>query len=141
MEAIHHETTHEDVFLCIPPLYHTGAKMHWFGSLFTGSKGVLLKGNSPKAIFDAVSQERCTIVWLLVPWCQDILAALDRGDLKLEDYQLSQWRLMHIGAQPVPPSLIKHWMSYFPPSPVRHQLRPVRVHRTGLRPPGPGQSP
>lgn len=114
MEAIHHETTHEDVFLCIPPLYHTGAKMHWFGSLFTGSRAVLLKGNSPKAIFDAISQERCTIVWLLVPWCQDILAALDRGDLKLEDFQLSQWRLMHIGAQPVPPSLIKHWMGYFP---------------------------
>ena len=114
MEAIHHDTTHDDVFLCIPPLYHTGAKMHWFGSLFTGSKAVLLKGNSPKAIFQAVSQEHCTIVWLLVPWCQDILAALDRGELKLEDYQLSQWRLMHIGAQPVPPSLIKHLMRYFP---------------------------
>ncbi|MGE4277588.1 MAG: class I adenylate-forming enzyme family protein [Lawsonibacter sp.] len=114
MEAIHHETTHSDVFLCIPPLYHTGAKMHWFGSLFTGSKAVLLKGNTPKAIFEAVSSERCTIVWLLVPWAQDILAALDRGDLKIEDDQLSQWRLMHIGAQPVPPSLIKHWMSYFP---------------------------
>ena len=114
MEAIHHATTHNDVFLCIPPLYHTGAKMHWFGSLFTGSKAVLLKGNSPQAIFQAVSSERCSIVWLLVPWCQDILAALDRGDLKLEDYQLSQWRLMHIGAQPVPPSLIKHWMRYFP---------------------------
>ena len=114
MEAIHHETSHEDVFLCIPPLYHTGAKMHWFGSLFTGSKAVLLKGNSPQAIFEAVSSERCTIVWLLVPWCQDILAALDRGDLKIEEYQLDQWRLMHIGAQPVPPSLIKHWMGYFP---------------------------
>ncbi len=48
MEAIHHATTHEDVFLCIPPLYHTGAKMHWFGSLFTGSRAVLLKGNSPR---------------------------------------------------------------------------------------------
>lgn len=114
MEAIHHETTHDDVFLCIPPLYHTGAKMHWFGSLFTGSRGVLLKGNTPQAIFNAVSQERCTIVWLLVPWCQDILAALDRGDLKLEDYHLDQWRLMHIGAQPVPPSLIRHWLQYFP---------------------------
>lgn len=114
MEAIHHDTTHDDVFLCIPPLYHTGAKMHWFGSLFTGSKAVLLKGNSPEAILQAVSQEHCTIVWLLVPWAQDILAALDRGELKLEDYQLSQWRLMHIGAQPVPPSLIKHWMRYFP---------------------------
>ncbi len=114
MEALHHETAHDDVFLCIPPLYHTGAKMHWFGSLFTGSKAVLLKGNSPQAIFDAASQEHCSIVWLLVPWAQDILAALDRGDLKLEDYQLDQWRLMHIGAQPVPPSLIRHWMDYFP---------------------------
>ncbi len=114
MEAIHHETTHKDVFLCIPPLYHTGAKMHWFGSLYTGSKAVLLKGNRPKAILDAISWEGCTIVWLLVPWCQDLLAALDRGDLKLEDYKLDQLRLMHIGAQPVPPSLIKHWLHYFP---------------------------
>ena len=114
MEAMHHETTHNDVFLCIPPLYHTGAKMHWFGSLFTGSRAVILKGNKPKAILDAVSMEKCTIVWLLVPWAQDILAAIERGDVKLEDYQLSQWRLMHIGAQPVPPSLIRHWLQYFP---------------------------
>ena len=114
MEAVHHLTTKEDCFLCIPPLYHTGAKMHWFGSLFTGSRAVILKGNSPEAIFHTVSHELCTIVWLLVPWAQDILAALDSGRLKLEDFHLSQWRLMHIGAQPVPPSLIKHWMEYFP---------------------------
>ena len=114
MEARHHKTTKNDCFLCIPPLYHTGATMHWFGSLFTGSRGVLLKGHSPEAIFRAVSEEQCTIVWLLVPWAQDILAALDSGALKKEDYRLSQWRLMHIGAQPVPPSLIRHWMEHFP---------------------------
>ena len=114
MEATHHQTTKEDCFLCIPPLYHTGAKMHWFGSLYTGSRGVLLKGHSPEAVFRAVSEEQCTIVWLLVPWAQDILAALDNGSLKMDEYKLSQWRLMHIGAQPVPPSLIKHWMEYFP---------------------------
>ncbi|SFB68087.1 class I adenylate-forming enzyme family protein [Butyrivibrio sp. YAB3001] len=114
MEAMHHETTHKDCFLCIPPLYHTGAKMHWFGSLFTGSKAVLLKGNSPESVFRAVSEEHCTIVWLLVPWAQDILAALDAGKLKIEDYKLSQWRLMHIGAQPIPPSLVRHWFEYFP---------------------------
>ena len=61
-----------------------------------------------------MSKEHCTIVWLLVPWAQDILDSLDRGDLKLENYELSQWRLTHIGAQPVPPSLIKHWKEYFP---------------------------
>lgn len=114
VEQNHHGQTRDDVFLCIPPLYHTGAKMHWFGSLLSGSKAVLLKGTKPEYIMDAVSKEKCTIVWLLVPWAQDILEALDSGALKLEDYELSQWRLMHIGAQPVPPSLIKHWKSYFP---------------------------
>ena len=114
VEQNHHGQTKDDVFLCIPPLYHTGAKMHWFGSLLSGGKAVLLKGTKPKYILDAISKEKCTIVWLLVPWAQDILEALDSGELKLEDYELSQWRLMHIGAQPVPPSLIKHWKKYFP---------------------------
>jgi long-chain acyl-CoA synthetase len=113
-ERSHHGQTREDNFLCIPPLYHTGAKMHWFGSLLAGSKAVLLRGVSPEWIMNAVSEEKITIVWLLVPWAQDILDAIDRGDIKLEDYQLDQWRLMHIGAQPVPPSLIRRWKKYFP---------------------------
>ena len=114
VEHNHHGQGREDIFLCIPPLYHTGAKMHWFGSLLSGSKAVLLKGTKPEYILDAVSKEKCTIVWLLVPWAQDVLEALDSGRLKLSDYELSQWRLMHIGAQPVPPSLIRHWKTYFP---------------------------
>ncbi len=113
-EQNHHGQTKNDVFLCIPPLYHTGAKMHWFGSLLTGGKAVLLKGTSPKTILQAVSEEHCTIVWLLVPWAQDLLLALDNKELDIADYDLDQWRLMHIGAQPVPPSLIKHWKEYFP---------------------------
>lgn len=113
-EQNHHGQTKDDVFLCIPPLYHTGAKMHWFGSLLTGGKAVLLKGTSPKTILQAVSEEHCTIVWLLVPWAQDLLLALDNKELNIADYDLKQWRLMHIGAQPVPPSLIKHWKEYFP---------------------------
>ncbi len=114
VEQAHHLQTRDDVFLCIPPLYHTGAKMHWFGSLITGGKAVLLKGTKPEWTLKAVSDEGCTIVWLLVPWAQDILDAIERGDIKLENYNLSQWRLMHIGAQPVPPSLIKRWLKYFP---------------------------
>ena len=114
VEQNHHQQTKDDVFLCIPPLYHTGAKMHWFGSFLAGGKAVLLRGVKPKTIIEAASSEKCSIVWLLVPWAQDILDAIDRGDIKLEDYQLSQWRLMHIGAQPVPPSLITRWKKYFP---------------------------
>ena len=114
VEQNHHSTTKDDVFLCIPPLYHTGAKMHWFGSFLEGGKAVLLKGTNPETILRTASEEKCSLVWLLVPWAQDILDALDRGDVKLEDYELTQWRLMHIGAQPVPPSLIKRWKAYFP---------------------------
>ena len=114
VEQNHHGQTKDDVFLCIPPLYHTGAKMHWFGSFLVGGKAVLLKGTKPGPILDAISNEKCSIVWLLVPWAQDILDAIDRGDVKLEDYDLSQWRLMHIGAQPVPPSLIARWKEKFP---------------------------
>lgn len=114
VEQNHHGQTKDDVFLCIPPLYHTGAKMHWFGSLLSGSKAVLLKGTKPEYILETASKEQCTILWLLVPWAQDILLALDNGDIKLEDYNLSQLRLMHIGAQPVPQSLVKRWLKYFP---------------------------
>ena len=113
-EQNHHGQTREDTFLCIPPLYHTGAKMHWFGSLLAGSKAVLLKGTEPKYILNAVSNEKCTIVWLLVPWAQDILDAIDRGEIDISELKLDQWRLMHIGAQPVPPSLIKRWKNIFP---------------------------
>ena len=114
MEAIHHQTTHEDVFLCIPPLYHTGAKMHWFGSLLSASKAVLLRGVKPEWILRTITEEKCTIVWLLVPWAQDLLDAIDSGKVHLDDYLLDQWRLMHIGAQPVPPSLIHRWQKVFP---------------------------
>ncbi|NLI20513.1 MAG: AMP-binding protein [Clostridiales bacterium] len=113
-EQHHHGQTKDDVFLCIPPLYHTGAKMHWFGSLMTGGRAVLLRGVRPDWVLQAVSDEKATIVWLLVPWVQDILDSLERGDVRLSDYQLGQWRLMHVGAQPVPPSLITRWLSVFP---------------------------
>lgn len=114
MEQNHHGQTRDDTFLCIPPLYHTGAKMHWFGSLISGSKAVLLRGVTPQSIFDAVSDEHCTIVWLLVPWVQDILLAIEEGRIDPSAYELDQWRLMHIGAQPVPQSLIRRWKELFP---------------------------
>lgn len=114
VENHHHHQTHEDNFLCIPPLYHTGAKMHWFGNFMVGAKSVILKGVKPRWILEVVSQEKVTIVWLLVPWAHDILNAIESGELDPADYELDQWRLMHIGAQPVPPSLISKWKEVFP---------------------------
>lgn len=113
-ENTHHGQTHDDNFVCIPPLYHTGAKMHWFGSFLVGARAVILRGVKPRWVLEAVSEERATIVWLLVPWAQDIIDAIEGGEVDLDDYCLDQWRLMHIGAQPVPPSLIRDWLRHFP---------------------------
>ena len=113
-EQNHHSQKRDDVFLCIPPLYHTGAKMHWFGSLLSGSRAVLLRGVKPEWILRAVTEEKCTIVWLLVPWAQDLLDAIESGRVDTSKFTLDQWRLMHIGAQPVPPSLIHRWLKVFP---------------------------
>ncbi|MCX5831867.1 MAG: class I adenylate-forming enzyme family protein [Deltaproteobacteria bacterium] len=114
VENAHHRQTRQDCFILIPPLYHTGAKMHWFGSFIVAGKAVILKGVSPEWTLEAVSEEGGTIVWLLVPWAQDILMKLENGELKASNYKLDQWRLMHIGAQPVPPSLIRQWKERFP---------------------------
>ena len=114
IEEVHHYQTRKDNFILLPPLYHTGAKMHWFGSLLVGGRATILTEINPQNIFEAVDKERGTIVWLLVPWVHDILVAMDKGELQREDYDLSCWRLMHIGAQPVPPTLVQRWKKYFP---------------------------
>ncbi len=88
--------------------------MHWFGSLVVGGRATILPEMSHKNLFDAVHRERGTVAFLLVPWAQDVLGALDRGELKIEDYDLSCWRLLHMGAQPIPPSVVRHWKEYFP---------------------------
>lgn len=113
-EYAHHRQRKDDNFILIPPLYHTGSKMHWFGSLIVGGRATLINDVSPVNILNTVHTERGTIVWLLVPWAHDILVALEKGQVRKEDYDLSCWRLMHIGAQPVPSSLIKEWKKVFP---------------------------
>ena len=55
-------------------------------ALFSASKAVILKGTKPEFILEAASKEKCTIVWLLVPWAQDILEAIESGRVNLADY-------------------------------------------------------
>lgn len=67
----------------------------------------------PESALSAVSSESCATVWLLVPWTQDILTAIEKWTVTLSDYHLDQWHSMHIGAQPVLKSLIKRWKEVF----------------------------
>jgi acyl-CoA synthetase (AMP-forming)/AMP-acid ligase II len=116
-ENYSHRETRKDCFLLIQPLYHTGGKMHWFGSLIAGARAVMTTGGervTAPLILETISKEKITLCMLLVPWLQDIVTALDRGDLKLSDYDVSSLRLVHSGAQPIPPVLVRRFLKFFP---------------------------
>ncbi len=104
-----------DTFVILKPLYHTGDKMHWLASLSLGQPAVIQREKiTPRAIFETMHEEGGTVAMLLVPWVQDVLTALDSGELLINDYDLSAWRLVLFGAQPVPVGLIKRWQKHFP---------------------------
>lgn len=113
-EVTNEKWEHSDSLLMLPPFYHL-AIGHLFGCILAGGRAILLTEKiSPEYIFQSISNEKVTLVFLLVPWALDILEALDKGRLKKELYDLSSWRLVYMGAQPIPPKLVLRWKQYFP---------------------------
>ncbi len=113
-EATNHELKHSDRFLMMPPMYHV-AIGHMLGLVLVGGCTVLLTEQiSPRLIIDTIEKEHITEVFLLVPWAMDLLESFDKKEIKIKDHDLSSWRLTHMGAQPIPPSLVKRLKAYFP---------------------------
>jgi acyl-CoA synthetase (AMP-forming)/AMP-acid ligase II len=113
-EATGHDWANNDRQLMMPPLYHL-AIGHLLGGVIKGGTNILLTELiKPEIIMETLARERATMVFLLVPWALDILRAIDRGEIRPESYDLKHLRLVHMGAQPIPPSLIRQWKSHFP---------------------------
>ena len=94
----------DDSLLMIPPMYHV-ALGHLIGSMLVAAKTVLLTESiTPRFIFDAICQEKLHVAFMLVPWTLDILEAIDKGDLKIEEYDLSVWRVLRWVHNPCPPA-------------------------------------
>ncbi len=113
-EASNHNFVDTDRFLMMPPLYHL-AIGHLLGGMVAGACSVLLTEQiSPQNIIETIARERVSSVFLLVPWTADLLDALDKKQIKIEEYDLSCWRETFMGAQPIPPSLVHRLKAYFP---------------------------
>jgi acyl-CoA synthetase (AMP-forming)/AMP-acid ligase II len=114
-EVVHGFRRPGDIWVTLKPFYHTGDWIHWLASLILGETSVIQGGKiTPHVIFEVMCEEKGTVNMLLIPWLQDILSELDRGTLHVEDYDLSAWRLVLLGTQHVPPSLILRWKHRFP---------------------------
>lgn len=98
----------DDNYLFFLPLYHSGTMFLWAPFYATGAKGTIIRDfANPKWIIEAIAEEKCTDVLFVVPIGIAILNALDKGDINLDDYDLSSWKYMEIGAQPVPFDIMK----------------------------------
>jgi len=114
-EVVHGLRKPGDIWVTLKPFYHTGDWIHWLASLILGGTSVIQRERiTPRAIFDTIHEERGTVAMLLVPWLQDILTSLDSGEIKIEEYDLSSWRLVLLGTQYIPPSLVLRWKEKFP---------------------------
>jgi acyl-CoA synthetase (AMP-forming)/AMP-acid ligase II len=98
----------DDNYLFFLPLYHSGTMFLWAPFYATGACGTIIRDfRDPKWIVEAIAEEKCTDVLFVVPIGIALLNAIEKGDINLSDYDLSSWKYMEIGAQPVPFDIMK----------------------------------
>ena len=104
-----------DNYLFFLPLFHSGTMFLWAPFYATGATGTILREfNDAKFIIEAMAEEKCTDTLFVVPVAIMVLNAIDNGTINLSDYDLSAWRYMEIGAQPVPFDIMKKLVETLP---------------------------
>ena len=104
-----------DNYLIFLPLFHSGTMFLWAPFYTTGATGTILREyNEARYIFDALAEEKCTDTLFVVPIGIMALNAIDKGTINLADYDLSAWKYMEIGAQPVPFDIMKQLVTTLP---------------------------
>jgi acyl-CoA synthetase (AMP-forming)/AMP-acid ligase II len=97
-----------DNYVFFLPLYHSGTMFLWAPFYATGASGTLLREfREPQWIVEAIAEEKGTDVLLVVPVAVALLNAIKQGTLNLSAYDLSSWKYLEIGAQPVPFEVMK----------------------------------
>ncbi len=104
-----------DNYIVFLPLFHSGAMFMYSPYYATGAAGtLLLEFKEPKWIFEALEEEKGTATLFVVPLAVLILNQIRNGDIRLSDYDLSKWRYLGMGAQPIPFDVLKELMEEMP---------------------------
>ncbi len=104
-----------DNYVFFLPLYHSGTMFLWAPFYATGATGTLLREfKEPKSIIEVIAEEKATDILFVVPVAVAVLNAIKKGDINLADYDLSSWKYLEIGAQPVPFEVMKSLVENLP---------------------------
>ncbi len=105
----------DDNYLIFLPLYHSGTMFLYAPFYALGATGTIIRGfKDPKWIIEAIDEDKCTDMLFVVPIGIAVLNAIEKGDIKISDYDLSSWKYMEIGAQPVPFDIMKMLVDKLP---------------------------
>ena len=106
---------HETVYYSPHPFFHSGAFFLGFPCYIAGGTIVVQLDLSPKSLMDTFSEEKVDGCLLTVPTMSDLIKAIQTGEIKVADYDLSKFGgYMVVGAQPVPSSLFVAMKENFP---------------------------
>lgn len=98
----------DDNYLIVLPLYHSGSMFLWSPYFALGATGTIIRQyRDPKWILEAIDQEKANGLLVVVPMCVDLVNQTADGRIDLKDYDLSSWKYLTTGAQPVPPHIFK----------------------------------
>jgi acyl-CoA synthetase (AMP-forming)/AMP-acid ligase II len=104
-----------DNYVFFLPLYHSGTMFLWAPFYATGATGTLLREfREPQWIVEAMAEEQGTDILFVVPVAVGLLNAIKQGTLNLSAYDLSAWKYLEIGAQPVPFEVLKGLVEALP---------------------------
>ena len=107
--------TPQDNYLIVLPLYHSGSFFMWLPYYTLGATGVLIRAyREPQWILEAIDEEKASTLLAVVPMCVDLINQVERGKIDLQHYDLSAWKYLVTGAQPVPHTLFEKLTRLFP---------------------------
>jgi len=109
LNLIERPARHEDVFLCIPPLFHEAALALTMHNVFMGSTVIIHRQFDPRAIMETVAGERVSTLFLVPAMWNFLLQIPD-----LDKYDVSSIRTAITGAAIMPLNLKRRLLEIFP---------------------------
>ena len=105
LNTVIHDLTHDDVYLCVFPLFHAGGLFAYMSSqVVFGNTSILTRQFEPKLVLELIERERVT-VFGAVPTMYQMLTQAPNWD----EVDLSSLRFCTSGGAPLPVPLVQKY--------------------------------
>lgn len=105
LNTVIHDLTHDDIYLCVFPLFHAGGLFAYVSSqVVFGNTTILTRQFDPEQVLDLIERENVT-VFAGVPTMYQIMTQAENW----ESADLSSLRFCTSGGAPLPVPLVEHY--------------------------------